>query len=233
MSRRVRLVCFDLGNTLVRYFGAAEFPALRDDAVKRVAALLRRQGWEVPGSSTLVPRVAAEDYEASDFAVRPLEQRLTRIFFGEGVQPDPRLLEEMCGEFVAPLLERGRRFPDALPVLQALRGQGLATAVVSNTPWGSPAPPWRSDLSRHALSESLDFTVFCRDLGWRKPSPRIFRHVLALAGVVPEEALFVGDHPVWDVEGPRACGMRAVLLVREGSSPGGAISSLEELPELV
>ena len=52
---------------------------------------------------------------------------------------------------------------------QALRSRGIKTAIVSNTPWGSPADAWRAELTRHGLLDKVDATVFCMDVGWRKP----------------------------------------------------------------
>lgn len=60
--------------------------------------------------------------------------------------------------------------------------------------------------------ELVDETVFCVDVGWRKPAPQIFEHTLARLGVAAYRALFVGDDLRWDVEGARRSGIAPVLL---------------------
>ena len=47
-------------------------------------------------------------------------------------------------------------------------------------------------------------------------APSIFRAVLDLLEVAPDEAVMVGDTIADDVEGARAVGMRAILVDRAG-----------------
>ena len=77
-------------------------------------------------------------------------------------------------------LRHGQAIPRAVPLLEALRGHGIKTAIVSNTPWGSPAGAWRAELTRHGLLNKVDATVFCMDVGWRKPHRAPFERALSL-----------------------------------------------------
>ena len=97
-------------------------------------------------------------------------------------------------------------------MLEALRGLGIKTAIVSNTPWGSPATAWREELSRHGLLDKVDATVFCVDVGRRKPHRAPFDRALSLLGVAGADAFFVGDDHRWDVVGAYGAGLRPVLL---------------------
>jgi putative hydrolase of the HAD superfamily len=83
---------------------------------------------------------------------------------------------------------------------------------VSNTPWGSPADAWRAELTRHGLLDKVDATVFCMDVGWRKPHRAPFDRALSLLDVAPADALFVGDDHRWDIVGAQNAGLRPVLL---------------------
>jgi putative hydrolase of the HAD superfamily len=224
-------VLFDLGNTLVRYFGRAEFPTILEQAILEVRAYLLGLGFPSIPSEALWQRVGEEDYEAEDHRVRPLEGRLARIF-----QLDPGqargVAEGMCRCFTRPIFARGQRYPDALLALERLRLAGIKTAIVSNTPWGSPGALWREELERLGLEASVDATVFCTDVGWRKPARAIFEYALERLRVEPLDSLFVGDDPRWDLAGPRALGMDAILIDRHGAFPdaaGGAIQTLDEL----
>jgi putative hydrolase of the HAD superfamily len=82
--------------------------------------------------------------------------------------------------------------------------------------------------------------VVSETAGINKPSPLIFARALAELDIKPEQALFVGDHPVNDVEGALLSGMRAVWLKRNqpwresiAVMPDAVISSLAELPEAI
>ncbi len=48
--------------------------------------------------------------------------------------------------------------------------------------------------------------------GVRKPDPEIFRRALVRLGVAAHEALFVGDHPVADIEGAHGAGLLPVWM---------------------
>jgi FMN phosphatase YigB (HAD superfamily) len=92
------------------------------------------------------------------------------------------------------------------------RSNGIKTAIVSNTPWGSPAHAWRAELTRHGLLDKVDATVYCMDVGWRKPHRAPFDRALSLLEVAPVDALFVGDDHRWDIVGAQNAGLRPVLL---------------------
>jgi putative hydrolase of the HAD superfamily len=226
-----KAVLFDLGNTLVRYFGRAEFPTILEQAIHEVRAYLQGKGFPTIPPEALWQRVGAEDYEAEDHRVRPLEGRLTRIFQLDPVQAEG-VAEDMCRCFTGPIFACGQRYPDALPALESLRSKGIKTAIVSNTPWGSPGALWREELERLGLDAWVDAAVFCTDVGWRKPARAIFQYALERLQVEPLDSLFVGDDPRWDLAGPRALGMDAILIDRHGAfleAAGGAIQTLDEL----
>ena len=76
---------------------------------------------------------------------------------------------------------------------------------------------------RHTLTKTL---------GVKITSNSFFIHALALLGIEAGDALFVGDDPRWDVEGPRALGMRTALVDRTGRNPD-ALHGLVGLTKLL
>lgn len=121
-------------------------------------------------------------------------------------------------------------YPDALPALEELRAAGLRLVIVSN--WDCSLPDW---LGPTGLLEAVDHVISSAEAGAAKPDPAVFARALALAGATPSQALHVGDSLVNDVEGARAAGIRAVLIVRHGPLPPAmeAVRSLGELATLV
>jgi putative hydrolase of the HAD superfamily len=220
-------VLFDLGNTLVRYYGRAEFPGILREAIASVHDELARRGLLRVSPEEVWARAQAEDYEADDSRVRPLEGRLARIFGLEAMAPG--VMETLCRRFLAPILALGRCYPEAIAVLQSLKAQDIQTALVSNTPWGSPAELWREEIDRLGLGGWLDVTVFCRDAGWRKPAPPIFALALERLGADASRCLFVGDDPRWDLAGAQAVGIEATLVQRAGSVPHEGATSIPDL----
>jgi len=231
-----KAVLFDLGGTLVEYYIRAEFPGILEEAIGEVEGYLRHLDLLRVPPEALWQRVKEEDHEAADHRVRPLEGRLIRIFQLDNAgcavvqSASEDLVVEMCRRFLKPIFARGRRYNDALPVLQKLRAAGLRTAIVSNTPWGSPAELWREEVERQDLS--VQAVVTCRDAGWRKPARQIFEFALERVGASLQESLFVGDDPRWDVQGPRGMGMEAVLIDREGAIQEGREDTIRSLEAL-
>ena len=197
-------VLFDLGNTLVSYYERRDFPGVLRQSIGEVESVVGLEAeWD---------RIQAEKFTAADFQVRPLEGRLRRIF------PDADWSEEValeaCRGFMTPIFALARVYDDVLPTLDVLRAAGIQTAIVSNTPWGSPAVLWREELARLGLADAVGVTVFCGDCGWRKPAKQIFEYTLERLQATPEQCVFVGDDPRWDIVGPQALGMEAVLIDR-------------------
>ena len=210
-------VLFDLGGTLVQYYGRSEIPEVLREAITAVRDCLGQRGLLQVSEEEMRKRAAEEGYEASDYRVRPVAQRLMRIFQLDECTCSAALLAAMCRSFLGPVFRRARRYDDAISVLQQLRSDGCKVAIVSNTAWGSPGDMWREEVVRHGLDGLVDVTVFCSDVGWRKPAPQIFHYTLEKLGVGPEECIFIGDDPRWDFRGPQAVGLAAVLLDRGGT----------------
>jgi putative hydrolase of the HAD superfamily len=213
------VVLFDLGQTLVDYFTRTEFPGLVEAGIAAAGDVLGR---EAPRE-----RVEAENFEASDGAVRPLRERLSRIF---GVEAS----ERACEAFTACLIAPGRLYEDTLPTLEELRRRGHRMGIVSNMPWGTPSEPWAEDMARRGLTAYMEHIVFCHDVGRRKPDRKIFEEALRRFGCAATEAWFIGDRPDWDIRGAREAGLNAVLLDRHDEYPEQErITSLRELLDIL
>jgi len=211
----IRAILFDLGNTLVGYYAPAEFPLVLRRCLRECASVLGKT--EDHGrDEDLFERALRLNREQPDYAVRPLTGRLQELF-GAYESLDEASAENLGTAFLKPIFAMARLDPQAVPLLEALRGRGIKTAIVSNTPWGSPASAWRAELTRHGLLDRVDATVFCMDVGWRKPHRAPFDRALSLLEVAAADALFIGDDPRWDVVGAQNVGLRPVLL--EGDAP--------------
>ena len=116
-------------------------------------------------------------------------------------------------------------YDDTIPVLAALRGAGLKIGLVSNS-----ARDVREFARHHGLDVDAGISSFHH--GRTKPHASIFRAVLDLLEVAPEEAVMVGDAVEEDLAGARALGMRAILLDCAGRYPDvePRIEDLRALP---
>ena len=111
-------------------------------------------------------------------------------------------------------------YDDALPTLQAVRDRGLKIGMLSNS-----ARDLDVFVRHHGLIADAVLTSGAH--GKTKPHATIFKRILELLDVEPDEALMVGDTVEDDVEGARSVGMRAVLLDHEGRY--GDVEKLDDL----
>jgi putative hydrolase of the HAD superfamily len=205
-----RAVLFDLGNTLVHYYRRGEFSDVLRRCLQSTVSATALTSSDVDADQ-LFERALELNRESADFAVRPLAARMHELLPSADIAT-AATIDAVCRAFMAPIFACARPDPSAAPVLVALRAHGIRLAVVSNTPWGSPAAYWREELDRHGLLGLLDASVFCVDVGWRKPHPAPMQQALAALDVAAENSVFVGDDPRWDVEGARRAGIRPILL---------------------
>lgn len=106
-------------------------------------------------------------------------------------------------------------YDDVLPCLQRLK-QAYRLGAISNG---------NASIEHVGLGELIEHAVSASDMQVAKPDPQIYRHLVDRFDAHPEQVLYVGDHPHYDVIGALDAGCRAVWINRE------AIAWPEELPE--
>jgi len=224
-------ILFDLGNTLVSYYRREQFAEILEEAIRRVNAELKSRGIASAAHDAAYARALSENRESEDHRVKPMIERLQRIF--ELSTEDAEANGEfLCARFLEPIFDVARVYEDTIPALEGLRARGYRTAIVSNLPWGSPTKPWHEELRRLDLGSLVDAVVLCGDVGWRKPARQIFMHALQRLNVSCESSIFVGDDLEWDIEGSKAAGLQPVLIDRDkvhGDYAGKRISDLRDL----
>jgi len=225
-----RTLLVDLGGTLIDLFGHTSPGQVLPSSLEGASRVVREAGLDPPSMSVLESRWEKRRQDPNDTVVRPLEDRLSFTF---DIDPNERaLLLSACRAFMRPLFAQTRVFEDTFPLLSHARSRNMGVVIVSNTTWGRPAPLWRELLERLGLSACIDASVFCRDVGRRKPDPMVYAHAMEVAGTPPERCLFVGDNPVWDVEGPQGMGIRSVLLDRRAEWIGQGYDRTTSLLEV-
>jgi putative hydrolase of the HAD superfamily len=120
-----RAVLFDLGNTLAEYFESCTYPELLPLCIREAADFVARAALPRIGEETLWRRVEEENREGADHRVRPLEDRLLRIFGLEPSDLPAETVSELCAAFMKPIFGLGRCYEDTLPALRRLREEGV------------------------------------------------------------------------------------------------------------
>ncbi|WP_411687147.1 HAD family hydrolase [Acinetobacter indicus] len=99
-------------------------------------------------------------------------------------------------------------YEDTIPTLQTLKNRGFKIALCSNL-----AIPYGERL-RTLLPSLFDVVVFSYEVGSIKPEQQIYEFIKLHFDCEMSEMLFIGDHPVLDVEKPISLGMNARLIQR-------------------
>lgn len=202
----VTCVLFDLDNTLTQ----------RSASVQRFAERFY-EAWR--------PRLAAQ-VTLDDVA------RVMHEGDGGGYKPKPVMFAEICERLAwtdAPDTEAMREYwyrvspgcmllrDDAEAVLTRLRDEGYQLGIITNGPtYGQNAV-----VDALGIRHYFEVVIVSETVGIRKPDAGIFALTLAQLGVTTDEALYVGDHPINDMQGARNAGMRGVWISGVHDWPDG------------
>ncbi len=119
-------------------------------------------------------------------------------------------------------------FSESDETLSALKDAGFKLGIISN--FDSRVYDVMKELS---IDKYFDFFIISSEAGHAKPETEIFRIALDKAGAAPFECLHVGDNLNNDFHSPRALGIKALLLDREGENEsigrGQTIKNLYEI----
>ena len=99
-------------------------------------------------------------------------------------------------------------FPDSPILLKELKDRGYIVGVITNGP--SYLQNHKMDTS--GLRQYCDIVVVSGDVGVHKPDPALFTYTADKLGLKTEECVYVGDHPINDIQGALAAGMKAIRM---------------------
>ncbi len=234
VSRSVRAITFDAGNTLLS--ANPPPPAIYAQVLTRLgrpvsAAEVGPVFMEVWAEAQLRVPAGVDRYAATPGGERAwwgafVREVLERLHHDADPQ---QALDILYEEFTKP--EVWEVFPDVFDTLQYLKDLGFALGLISN--WDSRLPEL---LDRLGLASYLDVISVSSLEGVEKPAARIFTHTAAKLGVRPEQVVHVGDSPLEDYEGARRAGFTPVLIDRAGRFTHNGfttIATISQLPALI
>jgi HAD superfamily hydrolase (TIGR01509 family) len=160
---------------------------------------------------------------ADFYTEAPLRQALRQALFlhpdwrafNRGELEEAELLQRVAerslrpGEELTALLDSMRESlatkPETVELLRSLQRRGIALYCLSDMPHSVYDYLRR----RHDFWDAFRGIVISAHVKLLKPEPAIFRHLLDQHGLEPARTVFIDDLP-GNVDGARACGMRAI-----------------------
>jgi putative hydrolase of the HAD superfamily len=142
------------------------------------------------------------------------DMHLAMFLEGLGLEATDGLIEVVREPYAHALLHfRPKLVDGAGDLLTGLKRQGYRIGLISNT-GRTPGRTMRKVLEGYGLTECFDAMTFSDEAGFIKPNPRIFAIALDSLHSKPENTVHVGDNPLLDVYGARACGIGAILFTK-------------------
>lgn len=99
-------------------------------------------------------------------------------------------------------------FKESEPLLKELKKRGYITGVITN----GPSKLQHTKMQESGLLPFCDILVVSGDLPFAKPNPEIFTYTAKQLGLETNECVYVGDHPINDIEGSLSSGMKAIRM---------------------
>lgn len=122
----------------------------------------------------------------------------------------------------------------AVDVLRELKERGYIVGAITN----GVSSLQNIKLDTAGIRELFDVVVVSGDIGIYKPDRRIFDEAIKRAGVKNEESLFVGDHPVNDIEGALGADMKVIRMnygdfKGKGLGKKGVFAEIEDIRDIL
>ncbi|WP_414154675.1 phosphoglycolate phosphatase [Pseudomonas sp. BNK-43-a] len=205
-----RLVMFDLDGTLIDSVPdlAAAVDRMLLELGRPAAGLDAVRQWVGNGAEVLVRRALAGGIE-HDAVDAQLAERALALFMGAYGESHELTVV----------------YPGVRDTLRWLRKQGVEMALITNKPERFVGPL----LDQMKIGRYFRWIIGGDTLPQKKPDPAALLFVMKMAGIAPEQSLFVGDSRS-DVQAARAAGVKSVGLTY-GYNHGRPID--EESPSLV
>jgi putative hydrolase of the HAD superfamily len=227
----IKAVCFDFFNTIAGYMPTREQIYLD---------ICNKQGIKVDPRALATALPVADKYHREENRKQPIEKRsklgqmnfymnhATIALRNAGVKINKVIAWQMVMEYKKFAWEI-KLYQDSPEALDSVKQKGLTVGIISNIDKAM------EDIARNmGIDKYIDFYVTSMEAGCEKPAPGIFKLALKKAGVLPEEAIFVGDQYELDVIGAVNSGMKGILIDRnKWFADLKDYPRIEKLPEII
>lgn len=224
----MKLIIFDLGNTLVKYKGIS-------------------LNWSSHYSHALEEALDKQKISYTkadlDLAISILSFYNTRINFRTFETQESEVLSKVSKVFAADNIQFERGFfkyfqretmieNDTMETLTQLRLSNHNIAVLTDVPYGMPKEFVFEDLKN--LSTKIDLVLTSCEVGFRKPEIRGIKEIQSIFKTDDTSTFYIGDEQK-DIECAQKAGIQSVLLNEENKNWGQSftIKNLKEILKIV
>jgi HAD superfamily hydrolase (TIGR01509 family) len=198
---KIKAVLFDLYGTLAH----EENPVTETE----ISEYLFSRGYEVSPQQLKAAWAFVSFIDYPKYGYKNWRSYFSRIFWRLKVKVNEETLNNIVG-----LLEGKpyQLYPDAAGAVIKAKEKGFKTAIVTTIAY------FQFKKAIQPIRNCFDFVMTGYEAGCDKTNPKMYRKVLEILNVRPEEAVMIGDDVPIDIILPKKLGINAILLNREGKN---------------
>ena len=219
---KIKAVLFDMHGTLV----------YNDNNVTdvEISGYLLSKGYEVSPQQLRAAWAFVSFVDYPEYGYKNWYSFFTRIFWRLRVKVD----NETLYTIIELLQSRPYQlYSDAATSVRKAKKNGFKTAAVTTIAY------FQFEKAIEPIRDCFDFIMTGYEAGCDKANPKMYRKVLEVLNVKPEETFMIGDDIEIDVLLPKRLGINAILLNREGkikeeySQADAVASNLNEAVQII
>jgi putative hydrolase of the HAD superfamily len=232
----ISAILFDLGNTLIEETSDAlnTERGYYELQVRAIHKSLGKDGVSVEWSSFMkrYEQVRRKQIETSRITLREYDMRQrvsdTLSFFEHDVSVASDIISRALDAYMD-LYVRSLKIKEPVHGILKHLADEYRLGLVTNFAY---SPGTYRILEQFALRPFFDAVIISGEVGWKKPSQRIFEIALSRLSSKAEETVFVGDDYEADIAGAKNVGMKTVFLSKKPTIKEKADATIESLEEL-
>jgi HAD superfamily hydrolase (TIGR01549 family) len=241
MKNNVKVVLFDLGNTLI-YDDHASWADVYIRADRFLWSSLRKFGVNTSTHELFGDHQTLLDYyyklREGDLDEPGIGTVLRDLLNEHKIQLSDEKLQSALRSMYAVTQTNWFIEDDAIPTLQVLLKSSYRLGIISN---GSDDLNTYELLDKSGIRSYFEFILSSAAFGKRKPHPGIFREALDHFQIPPDQTVMVGDNYEADIIGARKLGMNTIWITRRipfaskdpRTQEETVVSRLNEIPVLL
>lgn len=225
----IQAIIFDLDNTLThRDLSVQRYSHYLADHFSSDLAVI-----DVNKIINIVRRIDCGGYPQKELLTHPsIGASVAYALLHELQWLNPPHLEDLAAFWFAQFGACAVAMPELHSVLAQLKADGYKLAVISNGGHETRL----NIIQGLGITHYFDYIVSSGGFGHSKPQPEIFIHTTETLGCRPEQCVYVGDHPINDVQGAKNAGLHAIWIqgfheAKELIQPN--IQHLTEIPFII
>ena len=143
-------------------------------------------------------------------------------------------MQELYDSFNYDYGKRVAMLPGAVETIEELKRRGYILGMITN----GVSSLQNAKLDTAGIRDLFDVCVVSGDIGIYKPKRGIFDEAVFRAGVNPEEAVYIGDHPKNDIQGALGAGMNVIRMnygdfYGKGLNIQGVFATVKRIPDVL